>query len=236
MALRGDLSDIALPDVLRLVALSDETGALHLSREGAEGVVSFREGRVVLARSDHASAPLGTMLVDAGVLERADLERALRLRDEESGSGRRIGEVLLDMGVLTAQTLDAFMREQIREAIGDLLGWGSGHYEFKPSVPGAGSESGPMVPVEDLLGEREGRRRDLGWGDRALAPESASWSDSRASLTEELMGLTGGERSSVWRSPEAQVPQDPGTSDGPHRDPLLDPEVLRRTLDVLRDL
>ena len=157
MVFRGSLSDITLPDVLRLAALSCRTGALRLHREGAEGVVWFRDGAVVLARSDQASALLGTMLVDAGVVARSDLERALTVRDEQPERGRRIGDVLLEMGAVSAGDLEAFLRDQIHRAVKDLLGWEGGGYEFQESEAGATSEMGPAVTVAELLGERARR-------------------------------------------------------------------------------
>ena len=78
---------------------------------------------MVLARSDQASALLGTMLVDAGVVARSDLERALTVRDEQPERGRRIGDVLLEMGAVSAGDLEAFLRDQIHRAVKDLLGW-----------------------------------------------------------------------------------------------------------------
>ena len=50
------------------------------------------------------------------------------------------------------------------------------------------------------------------------------------------MGLTGGERTSLWHASDVQVRPDRGTGEGPHRDPLLDPGMLLRVLDVLHDL
>jgi hypothetical protein len=116
-------------------------------------VVWFRDGAVVLARSDQASALLGTMAVDAGVVARSDLERALTVRDEQPERGRRIGEVLLEMGAVSAQALEAFLRDQIHRAVEDLLGWEGGAYEFQESEAGSTSEMGPAVPVAELLGE-----------------------------------------------------------------------------------
>lgn len=50
MALQGSLSELSLPDVIQLVAVSGKTGAFHLVKEGLEGSIFLREGQIVDAR------------------------------------------------------------------------------------------------------------------------------------------------------------------------------------------
>ncbi len=59
MALQGSLSELSLPDVIQLVSVSGKTGAFHLRRDGEEGRIYLREGRIVDAevgnlRGEHA--------------------------------------------------------------------------------------------------------------------------------------------------------------------------------------
>jgi hypothetical protein len=50
MALQGSLSELSLPDVIQLVAVSGKTGAFHLVKEGLEGSIFLKEGQIVDAR------------------------------------------------------------------------------------------------------------------------------------------------------------------------------------------
>ncbi|MCG6963329.1 MAG: DUF4388 domain-containing protein [Acidobacteria bacterium] len=50
MALQGSLSELSLPDVIQLVAVSGKTGAFHLVKEGLKGSIFLKEGQIVDAR------------------------------------------------------------------------------------------------------------------------------------------------------------------------------------------
>ncbi len=47
MALQGSLSELSLPDVIQLVAVSGKTGAFHLQREDTRGVIFLKGGQIV---------------------------------------------------------------------------------------------------------------------------------------------------------------------------------------------
>ena len=58
MAIRGNLSEASLPDVLQLLAMGNKTGTLSLSESGVAGAICFENGRIC-----HASVtgrPIGT--------------------------------------------------------------------------------------------------------------------------------------------------------------------------------
>jgi Domain of unknown function (DUF4388) len=50
MALQGSLSELSLPDVIQLVAVSGKTGAFHLVKEGVEGSIFLKDGQIIDAR------------------------------------------------------------------------------------------------------------------------------------------------------------------------------------------
>lgn len=162
MALSGNLHDFSIPDVFRLVSLSGKTGVLHLLSEGADGSVWFRDGQVFFAQSDRRKGLLGERLVAAGRVSARALERAVRLRAEEPEGGRRIGEILVDEGVVGLSVLEAFVQEQIQDTVFDLFLWEEGTFEFELlEAPPANQDIGLAVSIENIV--MEGARRLAEW-------------------------------------------------------------------------
>ena len=173
MSLSGNLHDFSIPDVFRLVSLSGKTGVLHLSREGAEGSVWFRDGQVFFAVSDRRKGLLGERLVSAGRVSATALSRAVQIRDEEPEGGRRIGEILIDEGIITAAVLTAFVQEQIQDTVFDLFLWDEGTFEFEILVePPKDQDIGLAVSIENIV--MEGARRLAEWTDLRTSASSGS--------------------------------------------------------------
>jgi hypothetical protein len=59
------------------------------------------------------------------------------LERQHDGSGlRRLGEVLVEMGLLAAGTLDMVVRQRMQELVSELLAWRTGFFRFEPVAPG----------------------------------------------------------------------------------------------------
>jgi outer membrane biosynthesis protein TonB len=170
MALHGDLGDFALADVFRLVTLSGKTGVLRLQRPDAIGSVWFRAGEVFFATSDRRTELLGQRLSAAGRVTPAQLDRALRMREAEHEGGRRLGEIMIDEGMIAFPVLEAFVQEQIQDTIFDLFLWDAGEFEFEPLLaPPEDQDIGLSVSVENII--MEGARRMSEWSTlRSTAP------------------------------------------------------------------
>jgi hypothetical protein len=130
MALSGNLQDVALPDILQLLAAQGKDGVLTLSR-GEESVrISIAEGMAVHADSNQRSLHqrLGRMLVGAGKLATADLRRALAVQKERGG---RLGEVLVAEARLSPDDLRRALNLQFLQIIYGVLRWDDGSYDFE---------------------------------------------------------------------------------------------------------
>ena len=73
MAIRGNLSEASLADVLQLLALGQKTGCLSVAREGSFGTVHFASGRIVHAELVNRRDRLGDRLVRIGAITPDDL-------------------------------------------------------------------------------------------------------------------------------------------------------------------
>jgi hypothetical protein len=129
MSLVGRLEDLALPDIFQIISLSKKTGTLVVRSRRGTGMVIFKDGQVIQAASDSIRDSLGNILVSQGMLEEAALAKALAFQKREPD--KPLGMILVDMGSVTAQTLQSVIRKQIEEIIYDLLDWEGGFFNFE---------------------------------------------------------------------------------------------------------
>jgi hypothetical protein len=155
MAIEGPLRELGIHDVFQLLDLSRKTGRLHVrsALRDNEGTVEFRNGRVIGATIRSNPHRIGQMLLKAGKITEAELERA-RLIHERSTGQRRLGDILVDMGALAPRELERQVRRQIEAVVFELMSWQEGFFSFveveNRDAPG-GAERG--LPVDALLME-----------------------------------------------------------------------------------
>lgn len=150
----GSLEAFALPDVFRLLAHNKQTGGLKVERESGDGMIYFRDGEVYFAFSSLTREFLGQRLVNAKLITQGQL---LRILDEQKKSGtKRLGDLLVEKGILSKDLLDTFIKEQIQDAIFNLLQWDMGKFTFDEGVVSP-QEIGLSVSVENLIMESSRR-------------------------------------------------------------------------------
>jgi Domain of unknown function (DUF4388)/Tetratricopeptide repeat len=162
MAIEGPLRELGIHDVFQMLDLSRKTGALRVTstQRDNEGTVLFDRGKVISASIRSSPTPLGMMLVRAGRITEPDLERARSL--QESGDRRRLGEILLALGAISARELDRQVRLQIEAVVFELMSWRDGFFSFEDRDVGSVQlEASVQVSTESLL--MEGARRIDEW-------------------------------------------------------------------------
>src|SRR5262249_39551525 len=70
---------------------------------------------------------LGELLLTRGIIQREQLEQATL----KVGQGRRLGTILVEMGILPAADLPRWVREQVKEILFSLFSWTDGTYRFE---------------------------------------------------------------------------------------------------------
>ncbi|BAH38454.1 MAG TPA: DUF4388 domain-containing protein [Gemmatimonas aurantiaca] len=130
MAIRGNLSEASLADVLQLLALGQKTGCLSIAREGSFGTIHFASGRIVHASLVNRRDRLGDRLVRLGVLAADDLTRVLAT--VASNDDRELAHALLALGTIARVTILAEYHTQVEEAVYHLFGWTHGTFTFEP--------------------------------------------------------------------------------------------------------
>ena len=162
MPIEGPLRELGIHDVFQLLDLSRKTGALSVvsALRDNQGTVFFDGGAVVFASIRSNPHRLGDMLVRAGKISEADLDRARAT--QQKGDGRRLGEILLAIGAVTPKELERHVRLHIEEVVFELMSWREGYFSFEERpIADAPSEASVRISTESLL--MEGARRIDEW-------------------------------------------------------------------------
>ncbi|MDP3909678.1 MAG: DUF4388 domain-containing protein [Gemmatimonadales bacterium] len=162
MAIEGPLRELGIHDVFQLLDLSRKTGALRVTSElrHNNGTIYFDNGVIVFAEIRSNPHPLGGLLLRTGKITEADLERARDM--QQRGDKRRLGEILVALGVITQREVERQVRFQVEEVVFEVMSWNEGYFSFtetpQSDVP---TEVTVRIPVEALL--MEGARRIDEW-------------------------------------------------------------------------
>src|SRR5881296_2807754 len=163
MAIEGPLRELGIHDVFQLLDLSRKTGTLRVTSElrHNEGKIYFDNGVVVSAEIRSNPHPLGALLLRTGKIAEADLERARDMQSRQ-GDKRRLGEILVSLGVITQREVERQVRFQIEEVVFEVMSWNEGYFSFaEQSETKVPTELTVRIPVEALL--MEGARRIDEW-------------------------------------------------------------------------
>lgn len=131
--LNGRLEEFSLVELLQAMGLSTNTGALHLQQaDGRTGVTYFENGAIVSCTEiDTEALTLGGVLQQLKLATIEQLEHAFQQQTQDP-LGKRIGERLIDLGILTQDQLNDALRTQALWTVRELGLWHEGSYEFHP--------------------------------------------------------------------------------------------------------
>lgn len=127
MAQTSELYDIgarSMVSVLIDVLLARDDGLLLCERGGVRKEIYLAAGVPTFVTSNQSGELLGEWLVDAEVIDRAELDMALALMPRFEG---RLGETLVALGLVDPVQLFRHIGEQVREKLLDLFTWTAGH-------------------------------------------------------------------------------------------------------------
>jgi hypothetical protein len=157
LTLRGTIEDTSVPELLRSVLGSGETGVLTFRRGDVTKSVYLHMGRVTYARSSDPDERLGENLLLRGKITIRDYVEASKL----IGPGRRLGSILIELGVLQPEDLVGALEHHVMEILLDVFSWRTGEYELVMTEPGADDVVAVNVPIETLI--LSGIRRIRAW-------------------------------------------------------------------------
>lgn len=159
MALKGDLRDFTVTQILNLVNLAQKSGAL-LIREGNSGARAiFSEGKLAFAQIGDQEPSLATVLHRSEKINDAQL-RTLQKRAAEMAD-KELGLLLINAGYVTQQDILDSLRNYFTEIISQLFTWVDGEFLFDESMEVPENRIGVLIPLENLI--MEGSRQLREW-------------------------------------------------------------------------
>ncbi len=129
--IRGDFRQRAFPEVLSEIFQRKASGALLLRREKVKKIAYFRDGQPQSIKSNLLSECLGRVMVQERIISEAECEESLR---RMKASGRRQGEVLIEMGSISPHNLAYALNLQLRIKLFEVFAWESGEHQFNPRI------------------------------------------------------------------------------------------------------
>lgn len=171
LTLRGRLEESSVPELLKSVLSSGETGVLTFKSGEITKSVFMHKGKVTYARSNNPDERLGECLLLRGkITARQYLEASKLIRP-----GRRLGAILIELEALEAEELLPALEGHVRDILLDVFTWSHGEYELVMNQPGPEDVATLTMPWEGLV--LEGMRRTRSWsrvwrgiGDISQAP------------------------------------------------------------------
>ena len=127
--LKGNLSELPLPDILQHLRLSTATGILSLVSGGARKALYVKDGRVVFASSNLPNDRLGEILIREGKITVEDYEASIKAISKR----KRQGKVLVEMGALSPKDLWEGVQFQVQEIVYSIFQWDEGSFHFEES-------------------------------------------------------------------------------------------------------
>ncbi|MGI9056967.1 MAG: DUF4388 domain-containing protein [Ktedonobacteraceae bacterium] len=129
--LHGSLKEFGLVEVLQMMEMGSMTGALRLRHvTGRLGIIYFNQGKLAsCSELDAGALTLGDVLQQLGMATSPHIEQAFT-QQMQAAFGKRIGERLLEMGVINERQLKEALRIKALWTVRELALWQEGTYEF----------------------------------------------------------------------------------------------------------
>ena len=126
--LSGDLADLPLPELLHRLRRIGATGVLLVQHEAENRGIQLRNGSPVAVASNRGVESLEDFLVRTKQISGQEHEEVIEQASVGLGSPR---EILVGMGVLSEEEVEAAMRGRAAEPLLEGFGWPSGSYRFQ---------------------------------------------------------------------------------------------------------
>ncbi len=157
LILRGSFAETSVPELLKSVLGSGETGVLIFRKGDLTKSVHLHMGRVVYARSSDPDERLGEDLLLRGKITVRQYLEASQL----IAPGRRLGTILVELGTLEPEDLMSAVEHHVKEILLDVFTWTTGEYELVMTEPGQEDVIALNLSTEGLI--LEGIRRTRAW-------------------------------------------------------------------------
>ncbi len=127
----GDLAEEPLPEVLRTIHFYRVPGVLTVESGGVTKRVYLLGGNIIFATSTDRSESLGEYLRRSALISSGELKASVGKLDLAAAQGRRHGELLVEMGILSDEQLRQIVTEQVKALLYASFSWEQGSVTFE---------------------------------------------------------------------------------------------------------
>jgi len=159
MALKGNLRDFTITQLLNLINIAQKTGTLVVEGQDEAIKVSFREGKLAYAQIGEQDNSLATVLYRAKKISAAQhkiiKERAGHMSDKE------LGLLLINANYITQQDILSSLQNHFLGVLNRLFTWMEGLFRFETDVLPPNDKITVRVNLENIILEGTRKLREM---------------------------------------------------------------------------
>jgi hypothetical protein len=159
MALKGNLRDFTISQLLNLINLARKTGTLFVEGPNEKITVSFRDGKLAYATTGQDDNRLVTILYRSKKLTAAQ-HRALRERAGNM-SDKELGLLLVNANYINQQDILSSLQNYFINIVNRLFTWVEGFFRFENDLLPPDDKITVRIGLENII--IEGSRRLREW-------------------------------------------------------------------------
>jgi hypothetical protein len=159
MALKGNLRDFTITQLLNLINLARKTGTLIIEGPGDTARVMFREGKLSFAQFAHEDCALASILQRSNKISQNQY-RILKERTTQM-SDKELGLLLINAGYLTQEDIITSLQQYFIDVVRRLFTWVEGFFRFDQDAIGLDGRITVKIDLENLI--IEGSRQLREW-------------------------------------------------------------------------
>ncbi len=159
MALKGNLRDFTITQLLNLINLAQKTGTLTVEGANETAYISFRKGKLAFAEMRQEDNSLATILYKANKFTLAQY-RTLRARASNMGD-KELGLLLINAGYITREEVLQTLQNHFISVVHRLFTWVEGIFQFHNDVLPPEEKIITRIDLENII--IEGSRRLREW-------------------------------------------------------------------------
>jgi hypothetical protein len=159
MALKGNLRDFTITQLLNLINLAGKTGLLVIEGPGEIARITFRQGKLAYAQTGHEDGSLAFILHQT---RRISLSQYRLLKERTANmSDKELGLLLINAGYLTQDDILSSLQNHFTDIVRRLFTWVEGFFRFEQDVVPTDGKITVRVDLENLI--IEGSRQLREW-------------------------------------------------------------------------
>jgi hypothetical protein len=159
MALKGNLRDFTITQLLNLINLARKTGTLVIEGPNDTAWISFRDGKLAYSKMGRDDNNLATVLYRAKKISQAQ-HKMIRARAGNM-SDKELGLVLINANYITQEDILASLQTEFVGTIHRLFTWVEGLFRFENNVLPPDDKILLRINLENII--IEGSRRLREW-------------------------------------------------------------------------